>query len=234
VLNRSISRSRFGSATAAALLALLILSAGSVAASTSPSGDGTYTEMGTRADVYSGGCTPNGDDTTTCSDIGLSVFVGRMSDSFSGVIHGDQVCASVSSYTIDDVTGEQVGDGTYESGCRVDLPNGAIAVGKNLSSVKLSTTTVEIAQYICDEYTCEPGSSRDISVGGTWTGVGSIYQSKSHSSGDDGTCRTNESGRGSNREASFVGTIDTVAVGSDSFAWLGNGKYTYRSRCTEV
>ena len=212
-----------------------MLSAGSVAASTSPSGSGFYTERGTRADVYSGDCTQNGDDTTTCSEIGLSVFVGRMSDSFSGVVHGNQVCANVSSYTFDDNTGEQVGDGTYESGCRVDLPKGAIAVGKNLSSVKLSTTTVEIVQYVCDEYTCEPGASRDIAVGGTWTGVGSIFQSKSHSSGDDGTCRTNESGRGSNREASFVGTFDALALGSDnSWAWLGNGKYTYRSRCSEV
>ena len=219
----------------AALVALLMLSAGSVAASTSPSGSGTYTEKGTRADLYSGACTANGDDTTTCSDIGLSVFVGRMSDSFSGVIHGSQVCANVSSYTFDDATGEQIGDGTYESGCKVDLPKGAITVGKNLTSVKLSTTTVEIEQYVCDEYTCEPESSRDITVGGTWTGVGAIYQSKSRSSGDDGTCRTSESGSGSNREASFVGTFDALGLGSDnSYGWLGNGKYTFRSRCSEV
>jgi hypothetical protein len=203
------------------VVALLVLSAGSVAADTSPGGDGTFTQNGTSGEVYSGSCTPNGDDTTTCSDGGLSVFVGKMSDSFSGVSHGSQVCAYNSTYTFDDLTGDVVGQPTYESGCQVDLPNGTLTVGRNLTSLTLRATTISIEQYICDdEGNCEEGSSRDVTVAGTWTGFGPIWASKSRSSGDDGTCRYSDSGKGSSREASFVGSLGGLSIGTDGYAYL--------------
>ena len=180
MFHRSTSRSRFGLASAAVLVSLLALSAGSVAADTTPPVDGTFTQNGTSADAYGGGCTSNGDDTTTCIDLGLSVFAGKMSDSFSGVSHRNQICASVSTYTFDDATGEYVGDPLFESGCEVDLPNGTLRVGKDLTSVTLATTTISIQQYICDEFACEAGASRDITVLGSWTGVGSTSPSSAH------------------------------------------------------
>lgn len=233
MFHRSTSRARFGSA-AAAVLVLLMLSAGSVAADTAPPSGGTFTQNGTSADVFGGRCTPNGDDTTTCSDLGLSVFVGRMTDSASRVTHGNQVCAYLSTYTLDDVTGDLVGDPVFESGCAVDLPNGTLRIGKGLTTVSLATTTVEVYEYNCDELGCEPGPSRDVAVVGSWTGFGPTYYSKFRSFSDDGTCRSSDSGKGSRRDASFVGTVDGLSVGGDSYASISNGRFTYRSRCIEI
>jgi hypothetical protein len=109
VFHRSMSRSRFGLASAA-IVALLVLSTGSVAADTTPGGDGTFTQNGKTADAYSSDCSSNGDGTTTCSDVGLSIFAGKMSDSFSGVTHANQVCVSIGSFTYDDETGESLAD----------------------------------------------------------------------------------------------------------------------------
>jgi hypothetical protein len=156
-----------------------------------------------------------------------------MSDSFSGVSHANQVCASVDSYTIDDATGYLVGDSTFESGCKVDLPSGRLTFGRNLASATLAATTISIDTYVCDEFSCVPGSSRDVTVSGTWTGVGPTYFQKYRSSTDDGTCRSNEAGKGSFREASLSGTVaGTSLVGS--YGSISDGKFTYRSRCIEV
>jgi hypothetical protein len=234
VIQQSAPRFRLGLASAA-VIALLVLSTGSVAADTTPGGDGTFTQNGTSAEAFGGDCTPNGNDTTTCSEVGLSVFVGKMSDSFSGVSHANQVCAYVASYTFDDTRGDYVGDPVFESGCQVDLPKGSLQVGKNLSSVTLASTTISIQEYICDEFSCEPGASRDITVVGTWTGLGPISFSKFRSMYDDGTCRSSESGKGSSREATFVGTVDGQTItGEESYAAISNGKFTYRSRCIEI
>jgi hypothetical protein len=231
MFHRSTSRSRFASAAAAGLV-LLMLSVGSVAADTAPPGGGTFTQNGTSADVFGGRCIPNGDDTSTCSDLGLSVFVGKMSDSATRATHANQVCAHLGTYVVDDVTGDILGDPVFESGCEVDVPNGTLRIGKGLTSVSLSTTTIEVNEYICDELGCEPGPGRDVAVVGSWTGFGPTYSSKYRSSNDDETCRTNESGKGSSRAASFVGTIDGLS-GGDSYASISNGRFTFRSRCIE-
>jgi hypothetical protein len=230
---RSMPRSRLAWISAA-VLTLMVLSAGTAAADTAPPASGAFTQNGTSANVYSSSCTPNGDDTTTCADLGLSVFAGKMTDSLSGVSHANQVCANLGTYTFDDASGELVGDPIFEWGCEVDLPKGTILVGKNLSSVKLAATTIEVHEYVCDEYTCEPVTSRDIAAGGTWTGVGPTYATKYRSSSDDETCRYNDSGKGVNREATFVGTIDGQSPGGDVWASIATGKFSYRSRCIET
>jgi hypothetical protein len=231
VFHRSTPRSRFG-LMSVAVIAILALSAGSAAADTNP-GLGTFTQNGKTADVYSGGCDSNGNGTSTCWDAGLSIFAGKMSDSFSGVSHANQVCANVDSYTVDDATGDYIGEPVFESGCKVDLPNGRLTFGRNLASAALATTTISIQQYVCDEYTCEPGASRDVTVGGSWTGVGPTYFQKSRSTSDDGTCRFNDSGKGYFREASFSGTIAGHGL-EDAYGSISDGKFTYRSRCSEV
>lgn len=231
MLHRSTPRTRLG-LISAAVIALLVLSAGSVAADTSP-GPGTFTQNGKSADTYTGSCDSNGDGTTTCWDAGLSVFAGKMSDSFSGVSHANQVCASVDSYTFDDATGDYVGEPVFESGCKVDLPSGRLTFGRNLASATLATTTISIEQYVCDEYSCVPGASRDVTISGTWTGSGPTYFQKYRSSSDDGTCRFNDSGKGYFREASFSGTIAGHSL-DGAYGSISDGKFTYRSRCSEV
>ena len=230
---RSRSRSRFGSILIAVVV-LLLLSTGSVAADTAPGGGGTFTQNGTSGEVYSSSCMPNGDDTTTCEERGLLVFTGRMTDSSSSAVHRNQVCAYLSTYTFDDETGELVGEPVFESGCGVDLAVSTLAVGKNLTSIRLAATTVEVYQYSCDENACEPGPGRDVRVVGTWTGFGPTSASKYRSSSDDGVCRSHESGKGSSREASFAGGVDGTTFGDETYASISSGKFTYRSRCLEI
>jgi hypothetical protein len=220
---------------AATVATLLIVTTGAVAADTGPGGDGTFTQNGKSADVQSSECLSNGDGTVTCSMIGLSGFLGKLSDSVTGVTHANQVCAWLGVYTFDEETGEIVGEPSQESGCVVDLPSGALRFGTNLDWATLAATTVAVQTITCDEKPeCELGPPRDIIVEGTWTGIGPIYGSKFHYSSDDGTCRSYQSGKGSNREASFAGSIDGLSPAGDTWAMLNDGKFTYRSRCIEV
>jgi hypothetical protein len=225
---------RFRSAlTSAAVIALLVLSTGSAAAATGPGIDGTFTQNGTSAVAASSGCVSNVDGTSTCSDDWIEVFAGKMSDSLSGVTHVNQVCLFLNAVTFD-ATGVPVGEPVSESGCKVDLPSGTIGFGSKLTTVKLAPTVISLQRYVCvDKSTCEPVSSRDVTVGGTWTGVGPITFSKYRSVGDDGTCRYDEAGKGYTRGASFSGTIDGLSFGQD-YASITDGKSTYRSRCSEV
>lgn len=218
----------------AAVIALLVLSTGSAAADTSPGGDARFSQNGKSAEASSGECTSNGDGTTTCSSVGISVFAGKMSDSISGVTHANQVCAFIDNVTFDDETGEPVGEPIFESGCEVDLPSGRLVFGTKLTTARLATTTVAVQQFVCDEFSCEAGASRNVTVVGTWTAFGPTMSSKFRSTFDDGTCRFAESGRGSNREASFVGSVDGVSLGADTFASINDGRFTFRSRCIEI
>ena len=236
MFQRSASRARFGFASAA-VVALLVLSTGSVAADTTGGGGGdqSFSQNGKSADAGDGDCVSNGDGTTSCHDLSISVFAGKQTDSFSGVVHSSVVCANIGNYTFDDETGEAVGDPIYESGCRDDLASG-LKFGNKLSSVTLAPTVVSIAQWVCadKEDICEPGPGRDVTVTGTWTGVGPTSFSKYSYSGDDGVCRFGESGKGYNREATFAGSVDGQAFGPNTYASINDGKSTYRSRCVEV
>jgi hypothetical protein len=233
VFQRSSKRSRLGLASAA-VVALLVLSASSVAADTTPGGDGTFSQTGTSAEAYSGECSSNGDDTTTCSETGLNAFVGKMTDSVTHTSHTNQLCAYLATYTYDDATGDVVGSPVFEQGCAVDLPSSAIQIGSGLSSVSVRPTTISVEEQVCDEYECVPVSSRTISVDATWTGIGPVFTSKTRNSGDDGTCRYSDSGKGSSREATIVGSVDGQGFGADGFAYLSSGKFTFRSRCSEA
>jgi hypothetical protein len=229
------TRPRFWSAlTAAAVIALLVLSTGSAAAATPPpGGDATFTQNGRGADANSGGCVSNENGTSTCSDVGISVFVGKMSDNVSGVTHANQVCVWMDRYTAIDATGALAGDPVSEAGCKADLPNGTIVFGSKLTAVTLAMTTISIQQIVCVDKVCVPGSSREVTVAGTWTGVGPISYSKYRSVSDDGTCRYDEAAKGHSRQASFSGTVDRQSLSVD-YASITDGKSTYRSRCSEV
>ena len=232
---RSTSRARLG-LVSAALMALVVFSTGPVAADTGPIGDATFSQVGKSADAFSGECAPNGDGTTTCSFTSVSVFLGRMSDNVTSVTRLNQVCAYLDTATFVDETGEYVGDPITEAGCEVDLPRGVLAFGTKLTTASLAATTVSIQAIHCDNDTgtCVAGPSRDVTVVGTWTGVGPTFVSKYRFSGADGTCRYAESGRGSSREATFSGSVDGIALAGDVSAWMADGKQTFRSRCIEI
>jgi len=216
------------------MVGLMAISSGSAAAATGPGADGTFTQNGQSADVGTFDCVPNGNGTTTCFEGGLSVFAGKMSDNFSGVSHVSAVCTWLNSATFDDETGEYVGDPISESGCRDDLPKGALTFGRSLSSATLTPTTITMSQWICtDKTTCEQGPSRDVTVQGTWTGDGPTTYGKYHFTGDDGICRVNESGKGYDRGATFTGTVDGTTL-DQSYGSIADGKSTFRSRCAGI
>ena len=216
-------------------MALLMASTGLVAADTAPGGDATFTQNGTNANVSSGGCASNDDGTTTCSQVQISVFVGKMSDNVSGVSHSSQVCLYLDTSTYSDATGEGVDGFTYEAGCAVDRHRETLSTGGKLSRVTLAPATISIQGFICtDKETCEPGPVRDEAIAGTWTGQGQIENSNYGSIGNDGICRYKDSLKGSYREAGFSGTVGGVDLGSDAAAWISKGTMTFTSRCVEV
>jgi hypothetical protein len=227
-------RTRLGLASAA-MLVLVAVSSAPVSADTGPVGDGTYTQNGTSAYLSSGDCRSNGDGTSTCSQAELSVFVGKMRDTLSGVTHSRQVCYFTATSTYDDETGEILDGFGYDAGCADESSIKSLSVGSKLSSVVLAATTISIQRFTCEDKAeeCVPGAIRDVTVSGTWTGVGPVYSSKDRSAGDDGFCRYAQSSSGSNREALFSGTVDGQAV-TDADTWLQDGKMTFRSRCVEV
>jgi hypothetical protein len=157
-----------------------------------------------------------------------------MTDSVSGLTHSSQVCASLSNYTYSELTGEFIGTPTFERGCRVDLPAGVIKVDGKLQSAALAPTTVTVEDVACEKFACEPGSTRDIVVSANWTGFGQLLTSKSRNSGDDGTCRTHEAFKGSNRQADVTGSVDGHDLPAEHDGYIYSGKYTFRSSCTEV
>ncbi|MBA2381477.1 MAG: hypothetical protein H0V73_05130 [Chloroflexi bacterium] len=212
---------------------LLAVAAGPVSADTAPGGDATFTQNGTSAQAYAGTCVANGDDTETCINQQISAFAGKLTDSGAGVIHASQVCVDLSSYTYSTVTGDFVGTPIYESGCRVDVPSGALRLDSKLASATLAAVTVSVTGYDCNEYECVPGSSRDVTAAATWTGFGPINQSKDRSTSDDEACRVSSSSKGSVRAASVTGVVDGHALDEKAFGELSAGRSSFRSRCVE-
>jgi hypothetical protein len=220
-------------AAAFAVVGLLALTALPAAAATPPTGDKSYSQNGSTAEFNASNCTENGDNTITCTDLQLGAFVGKMTDSFSGVTHLNQLCASVGTYTVDTVTWEYVGEPVYERGCKTDLPNGSIKIDARLASATLSPTTLHLEQLTCDKESCTAGPSRDAVVAGSWTQAGPIGSSKSRSTYSDDLCRQSYANKSSGRMASFTGSLGGLAINTPDLGYLGSGRETFRSRCSE-
>ena len=219
----------------AAVIGLLVVCAGSVAAATTPPGDVSYSQSGTFAELYTDGCASNGDGSVTCEDRSISLFTGKMSDSASGVSHTNQLCVGVASYTVDETSGEFIGTPSFERGCLADLPSGTFRIDGRLTSATLADTTVHVVDEACDKFGCEPGAGRDIQVSASWTGFGPLRTSKAHLSSDDGICRSREAFKGSSRAATISGSIDGQPISSaDGAGQLSSGKDSFTSRCSEV
>jgi hypothetical protein len=234
VIKHPFAGLRLAAATAA-VVGLLAVSVGPVAADTTPGGDASYSQNGSTADLYASSCTDNGDDTITCSEQQIGIFSGKMTDSVSGVTHSSQVCAAVGTYTFDVNTGDYLGEPIFERGCRADLLTGVIHFGSKLSGATLAATNITLEQWVCDdEKECVPGASRDVVVAATWTGVGPINTGKYRSSGNDGTCRYSDWFKGSDRSADIAATFDGQAVSGDQFGYLSSGRNGFKSACTEV
>jgi hypothetical protein len=128
VIKHPFTGLRLAAATAA-VVGLLAVSVGPVAADTTPGGDASYSQNGSTAELYASSCTDNGNDTVSCIEQQIGIFSGKMTDNVSGVTHASQVCAAVSTYTVDLTTGGYLGEPIFERGCAVDLGTGVIRFG---------------------------------------------------------------------------------------------------------
>ena len=221
-------------AGAVAVVGMIAVSAGPVAADTTPPGDATYTQNGSVARVDLGTCLFTTEDVISCTTSFVEIFNGKLSDDISGVTHANQLCVDIARYAFSSSTGEFVGEPTFEHGCAVDLPSGVIRFDSKLAWATLASTTVTVEQLICDKIECVPGPSREITVAGTWNGIGPIMTSKSKSTFDDGQCRYNYSAKASERLASFNGSITGMELEGNYEGWLLTGRFSFRSRCIEV
>jgi hypothetical protein len=220
-------------AIATSVVALIAITAGPVAADTAPPGDATYSQNGSVARVALGTCLFD-EDVVSCTTSFVEIFNGKLSDDISGITHANQLCVDIERQSFSWSTGEPIGEPTFEHGCAVDLPSGVIRFDSKLAWATLESTTVTVEQLVCDKIECVPGPSREITVDGTWTGDGPVMTSKAKSTFGDGQCRYDNSVKASERFASFSGSITGMELEGHYEGSLLTGRFSFRSRCSEL
>ena len=195
-------------ATILALIAMLVVGVGPVAADTTGGGNGTSATA-----FQDGGCTENGDGTVTCS--------GTQLDAFKDNVSGDFVCYEEFTYTFDEDTGDQLSS-SDSSGCADNTGN--VTVDK-LTSVDLASTDIALTTFSCDANDCIESDGGTISIAATWTGVGKTFKSSSSSHFRDQSCVEVDKSKSTARNATFDGPF------SATFAQISVGTSSFRFRC---
>jgi hypothetical protein len=216
------------------VLALLSVTAASVVAAPNVTEQWSWTQQGLSAEASEGDCTTVG-DSTTCQGGGVWVFSGKMREQGSGAVVGTEVCVYNYTDTFNETTGEPISY-TYESGCTRDVGAGT-SIDRALGSATIGLTTVTLTSETCDQTACTPVGTRDVDVEGTWTGAGLVSRQSNRSTYDDGVCVFRDSFRGTNRNASFEGSIDgqpfvVDGTSENAFSAIGNGSYSSSGRCS--
>ena len=195
-------------ATILALIAMLVVGVGPVAADTTGGGNGTQATA-----VQDDGCTDNADGTVTCSQTELDAFKDKVS--------GDFVCYSESTFTFDPDTGDQISSHD-SSGCAENTGNVTVI---KLTSVDLASTDIALSTFDCDANDCTDGDGGTISIAATWTGIGKTFKSRSSFHSRDQSCVQVERSTSTARNATFDGPFDA------SFAQISVGTSSFRIRC---
>ena len=219
------SRRRLGPIVAA-LVALIVMT-GPVSAAP---WQFVFRETGTSAYAEAGGtCTDNGDGTTTCDGTVIDVFEGRSKERGTSTIHYERACYSQLSGTFDIETGEPI-ELSGVVGCAFDSRTISI---KNLRSITLAATEIELVAIHCDADSCTEDAAGSIVVRGKFTGEGPVGRDRSKFRLDDGTCILADSSQGRFRGASFSGAVDGVPLTSAVGA-MGAGTFRLRLSCALV
>jgi hypothetical protein len=195
-------------ATLLALIALLVVGVGPVAADTTGGGNGTAATA-----FQDGGCTDNGDGTVTCS--------GTQLDAFKDKVSGDFVCYDEFWYTFDQDTGDQLSS-SDSSGCAENTGNVTV---DRLTSVDVASTDIALTTFSCDANDCIESDGGTTSIAATWTGVGKTFKSRSSSHSRDQSCVEVDQSKSTSRNATFDGPFDA------SFAQISVGTSSFRIRC---
>ncbi len=217
-----VSRRRLGPIVAA--LVALILMTGPVSAAPLQF---VFREAGTSAYAeVDASCSDNADGTTTCEGTVIDVFEGRSKERGSSTIHSERACYSQLSGTFDTETGEPI-DLSGVVGCAFD--SGTISI-RNLRSITLAATEIELIEVHCDADECTEDAAGSIVVRGKFTGQGPVGRDRSKFRLDDGTCILADSSQGRFRGASFSGAVDGVPLTS-AIAAMGAGTFRLRISC---
>jgi hypothetical protein len=219
------SRRRLGPIVAA--LAMLIVMTGPVSAAP---WQFVFREAGTSAYVEAdASCSDNGDGTTTCGGTVLDVFEGRSKERGTSTVHSERACYSRLSGTFDTETGEPI-ELSGVVGCAFD--SGTISI-KNLRSITLAATEIDLIAVHCDLDSCTEDVGGSVVIKGKFTGVGPIGRDRSKFRLDDGTCILADSSQGRFRGATFTGRVDGVPLTS-AIAAMGAGMFRLRISCALI
>ena len=137
------------------------------------------------------------------------------------------MCYQKVTATVDTDSGDLL-EGRVSVGCEFD--SGTIRV-RNLSSITLAATTIDLLVIECDETGCsdEIGAGQ-ATLKAKWTGTGRATPSRERFRIDDGTCIEVEATQARVREATFNGTANGAAITAD-VALVGAGTFRFRSSC---
>ena len=180
----------------------------------------TFKQSGTSAFAFDQVCTENPNRTVTCEGESIDVFDGTTRQTGQPTASGDRVCYSQFTDTFNPRTGEGESSGVF--GCALDA--GTLTID-NLTSITLAPTVIELTALECDSTGCTESPGGTITVYGTWTGVGPIVSQKGRFTFDDGTCIQVNADRGTNRQATFDGSIAATQ------AMMAEGTFTFRTSC---
>ncbi len=181
----------------------------------------TFKQAGTNAFAFSNACTDNPDGTVTCGGQSIDVFEGRIRETGQPTFKGEQICYNEFQETFDPSTGEVL-ESSSAFGCADDTDSLTI---RNLSSISLAPTVIELTELVCDPTECTESDGGSITVHGTWAGVGPTIRQSGRFRLDDGTCIQVNADKGKSRQATFEGSLDAMD------ARLGKGSFTFRTTC---
>ncbi len=178
-----------------------------------------FKEAGTSAFAFNGECTDDANGITTCHSQSIDIFKGTSKHTGDPTFKGQRVCYNEST----DVSDRK---GLLEShasfGC---VLGGKTLTIKNLSSITLRPTAIDLTRVDCDPSTCTESPGGTKTVEGTWTAFGPVIRQSSKFKFDDGTCRQSQADKSRSRQATFVGTISAVD------ARIAKGSFRFKTNC---
>ncbi len=179
-----------------------------------------FKEAGTSAfAVNFNGCPVDPNGVMTCQFQAIDVFKGTSKHTGDPTFKGQRVCYSEST---DISNGNTFIESHSVSGCALYVKTLSI---KNLTSITLLPTTIDLTQRDCHLSTCTETSGGTKTVQGIWTAFGPTIRVSSKFKYDDGTCRQSQADKSRSRQATFVGTIAALD------ARIAKGSFTFKTNC---
>lgn len=125
-----------------------------------------------------------------------------------------QACLDISRYEKTEIGFTPLG---YETGC-APLTEGAFSIDtRGLASAALSPVDVTLQAFACDATGCQPTGARTAQVSGTYTGVGDLITFRSNGKSSFGGCSMYFVGKGSEREATAILTLDSQSLAATGY-----------------